>query len=94
MSTNPATDEHSTRPTPKDLNEFSMDGPQTIPSLWDVSEILSRPAPPSNGSRARKNGSTPPVDSQEQPAAPVKRAAKVISELPESDFPSFFFKPY
>jgi hypothetical protein len=94
MNTNPEMDEHKTRTAQQALNEFRPHGPRTIPTLWDVSEMLTAPTPSMNGSKARGNGSTAPVEGQEQAPAPAEQPGKVISELPESDYPAFFFKPY
>lgn len=94
MNTNPEmdADKKPKAPPHRKLNEFQLDSPHTIPFLWDVSEMLSTPSV--NGSHARVDGSAPAVGPQEQPAESKDRAGKVISELPESDFPGFFFKPY
>ncbi len=94
MNTKPKSETPSPRPNHPNLNEVRLDVPQTIPSLWDVSELLDGPAPSSNGSPARKNGATPPAAGKQTPAAPPGRPSKVISELPDSDFPGAFFRPY
>jgi hypothetical protein len=89
MNTNPEMDAPD-RPTHQDLNKIHAKGPQTIPSLWDVSEMLSQLAPSPNGSRARKNGSMQVVRQKQT----LDKNSRLLSELPELDSLGFFFKPY
>jgi hypothetical protein len=94
MNTNPESNVQCPNPAGTQLGKVCLEGPQTIPSLWDVSVMLSSPTPLRKGSHAGKKSSTLSVLRQEQPSLPGKRNGRVFSELTEWDSQDFFFMPY
>jgi hypothetical protein len=94
MNTKPESKVQSSRLTRTQLGEVRMEGPHTIPTLWDVSTMLSIPAPSRNGGPAGRKGSILSVAHQEQVDITNKRIDRVLSELPDWEYPGFFFMPY